>query len=167
MFFLQTSGGVYIISFTTVIEAPVGIPSASFTLIFSLNTRKIKILRIRTRNNNRKDNKIHVPVNRKLNSIEIFVYRALSDMEIGHEELTTILNEKDKHEKMKEDIRTMKSSDELNKEKGKKFMTTELFVKTLKMHEIKKILYFNVYKIGAETFAKNFVDTTEVNKTDI
>ena len=63
-------------------------------------------------------------------------------MEIGHEELITILNERDKHEKMKEDIRIMKSSDELNKEKGKKFKTRELLVKSLKMHEIKKILYF-------------------------
>ena len=63
-------------------------------------------------------------------------------MEIGHEKLITILNEKDKHEKMKEHIRTMKSSDELNKEKGKKIKTTELLRKTLKMHEIKKILYF-------------------------
>ena len=43
---------------------------------------------------------------------------------------------------MKEDIRIMKSSDELNKEKGKKFKKTELLVKTLKMHETKKILYF-------------------------
>ena len=33
-----TSGGVSIISFTTVIGAPVGIESASFTLIFSLST---------------------------------------------------------------------------------------------------------------------------------
>ena len=63
-------------------------------------------------------------------------------MEIGHEELITILNERDKHEKMKEDIRIMKSSDELNKEKGKKTKKTELLVKTLKMHETKKILYF-------------------------
>ena len=43
---------------------------------------------------------------------------------------------------MKEDIRIMKSSDELNKEKGKKTKKTELLVKTLKMHETKKILYF-------------------------
>ena len=41
-------------------------------------------------------------------------------MEISHEEFITMLNEKDKYEKMKKDIRTMKSSDELNEEKGKK-----------------------------------------------
>ena len=35
-------------------------------------------------------------------------------MEISHEQLITILNEKEKYEKMKEGITTMKSSDELN-----------------------------------------------------
>ena len=36
--------------------------------------------------------------------------------------------------------------------------------------KLKKYYIFNVYKmfkIGAETFAKNFIDTIEVNKTDI
>ena len=33
-----TSGGISIISFTSIIGAPVGITSASFTLIFSLTT---------------------------------------------------------------------------------------------------------------------------------
>ena len=36
--------------------------------------------------------------------------------------------------------------------------------------KLKKYYIFNVYimfKIGAETFAKNLVDTIEVNKTDI
>ena len=42
-------------------------------------------------------------------------------MEISHEEFITILNEKDKHEKIKEGIRTIKSSGE-----GKKNKTTEL-----------------------------------------
>ena len=42
-------------------------------------------------------------------------------MEISHEEFITILNEKDKHEKIKEDIRIIKSSGE-----GKKNKTTEL-----------------------------------------
>ena len=41
-------------------------------------------------------------------------------MEIGHEEFITILNEKDEYEIMKEDIKMIKSSDELNKEERKK-----------------------------------------------
>ena len=39
-----TTGGVSIISFTSVVGAPVGIGSASFTLIFSLTTEIIKKL---------------------------------------------------------------------------------------------------------------------------
>ena len=39
-----TTGGISIISFTTAIGAPVGIASASFTLIFSLSTGIIKKL---------------------------------------------------------------------------------------------------------------------------
>ena len=39
-----TSSGVSIISFTSIIGAPVGIASASFALIFSLTTRIIKKL---------------------------------------------------------------------------------------------------------------------------
>ena len=39
-----TSGGVSIISFTSVVGAPVGIASASFTLIFSLTAGKTKKL---------------------------------------------------------------------------------------------------------------------------
>ena len=41
----------------------------------------------------------------KLNSIETLVSKALIDMEISHEEYITILKEKDKYEKMKENLR--------------------------------------------------------------
>ena len=36
----------------------------------------------------------------KLNSIETLISQALIDMEISHEEFVTILNEKDRYEKM-------------------------------------------------------------------
>ena len=41
-------------------------------------------------------------------------------MEISHKEFITVLNEKDTYKKMKENVKIMKSTDELNKEKGKK-----------------------------------------------
>ena len=50
----------------------------------------------------------------KLNSIETLKSQALIDLEISHEEFKTIVNEKEKYEKMKEDIRIMKSSEELS-----------------------------------------------------
>ena len=115
-----TSGGVSIVSFTTVIGAPVGIASASFTLTFSLTTGLIKKLLSITRNKKKKHDKILVLAKSKLNSIESLVSQALIDMEISHEEFITILNEKEKYEKLKGDIRTIKSSDKLNKEEDKK-----------------------------------------------
>ena len=40
----------------------------------------------------------------KLNSIETLISQALIDMDISHEEFVTILKEKDKYEKMKDNL---------------------------------------------------------------
>ena len=54
-----TSAGVSIISFTTIVGAPVGIASASFTLIFSLTTEIIKkLLNITRKKKKKKHGKI-------------------------------------------------------------------------------------------------------------
>ena len=42
----------------------------------------------------------------KLNIIEALISQALIDMEISHQEFITILNEKDKYEKMKDSLRS-------------------------------------------------------------
>ena len=42
----------------------------------------------------------------KLNSIETLISQALIDMEIIHEEFITILNVKDKYERMKDNLRS-------------------------------------------------------------
>ena len=42
----------------------------------------------------------------KLNSIETLVSQTLIDKEISHEEFITILREKDKYEKMKDNLRS-------------------------------------------------------------
>ena len=55
-----------------------------------------------------------------LNGLETLISQALIDLENSHEEFVAILNENEKYEKMKEDLRTMKSSEELTKEEGKK-----------------------------------------------
>ena len=80
-----TSGGVSIISFTSIIGAPVGIASASFTLIFSLTTGIVKKLLNITRNKKKKHDKILMLAKSKLDSIETLVSQALIDMEISHE----------------------------------------------------------------------------------
>ena len=42
----------------------------------------------------------------KLNNIETLIAQALIDMDISHKEFITILNEKYKYEKMKENLRS-------------------------------------------------------------
>ena len=102
-----TTGGVSICSFTSVVGAPVGIASASFTLIFSLTTGIVKKLLNITRNKKKKHDKILMLAKSKLNSIETLISQALIDMEISHEEFIAIFKEKDKYEKMKENVRNV------------------------------------------------------------
>ena len=49
----------------------------------------------------------------KLNSIETLISQALTDMEISHEEFVTILKKKDKHEKMKENLKSENEKQEI------------------------------------------------------
>ena len=77
-----TSVGVSIISFVSVIGVPVGIASASFTLVFSLTTGIIKKLLSITRNKKKKLNKILVFAKSKLNSIEALISQALIDSKL-------------------------------------------------------------------------------------
>ena len=90
-----TTGGVSICSFTSVVGAPVGIASASFTLIFSLTTGIIKKLLSITRNKKKKHDKILMLAKSKLSSIETLIFQALIDMEISHEEFVAIFKEKE------------------------------------------------------------------------
>ena len=97
---------VSIISFTSITGAPVGIASASLTLIFSLTTRIIKKLLNITRNKKKKYDKILMLAKSKLNSIETLISQALIDLVISHEEFIRILKEKYKYERMKENLRS-------------------------------------------------------------
>ena len=72
-----TSDGVSIISFTSIVGAPAGIASASFTLFFSLTTEVIKKLLSITRNKKKKHDNILMLARNKLNSIEDLVSQAL------------------------------------------------------------------------------------------
>ena len=101
-----TTGGVSIISFTSFVGAPMGIARASFTLIFSLTPGIVKKLLNITRTKKKEHDKILMLARSKLNSIENLISQALIDMEISHEEFITILKEKDKYEKMKDNLRS-------------------------------------------------------------
>ena len=101
-----TSSGVSIVSFTSIVGAPVGIASASLTLFFSLTTGIVKNLLKITKNEKKKHDKILMLPKSKLSSIETLLSQALIDMDVSHEEFVTILKEKDKYEKMKDNLRS-------------------------------------------------------------
>ena len=108
-----TSGGVSIVSFSTIVGAPVGIASASFTLIFSIAKGIIKILLQITRNKKKKHDNILILAKSKLNRIEILTSKALNDMEISHENSAIILQEKDKYDRMKYELISENENDNI------------------------------------------------------
>ena len=78
-----TTGGVSIISFTSVIGAPVGIAIAIFTLSFSLTTGIVKkIIEYNEKKKKKKHDKILMLAKSKLNSIDTLIFQALNDMDI-------------------------------------------------------------------------------------
>ena len=97
------SGGVSIISFSSVIGAPARIISANFTLFFSLTTGIVKKLLDITRKKRKKHDKILMLAKSKLNST--LISQALIDVDISHEEFIAILNQKDRYEMMKDNLR--------------------------------------------------------------
>ena len=100
-----TSSGVSIISFISIIGVPAGIASASFTLIFSIMAGIIKKLLSTTIKKKKKHDQILMLAKSKYNSIEALISQALNDINISHKEFITILKEKDRYEKMKENIK--------------------------------------------------------------
>ena len=106
-----TTGSISIASFATVIGAPVGIISASFSLAFSISTGIIKKLLKTTRNKKKKHNKIVMLARSKLNSIESKISEALINNEISHEDFMTIINEEKKYRELKESIRMMNNEE--------------------------------------------------------
>ena len=103
-----TSGSLSIVSFATVIEAPEGIASATFSLAFSISTGIEKKL-LKTTQNKKKDNKIVMLARSKLDSIESKISEALINTEISHEVFMAIINEERNYRELKESIRFMKS----------------------------------------------------------
>ena len=71
-----TSSRVIIISFISIVGAPVGIASVILTLIFSLTTGTVKKLLNITRNKKKKHDKIFMLAKSKLSSIETLIPQA-------------------------------------------------------------------------------------------
>ena len=107
-----TSSGVCIILSASVAGAPVGIASATVTLIFPLTTGIIKKLLSITRNKKKKHGKIFMLAKSKLDSIDTLISQALIDIEISHEQFNAVIREKQKYQRMKENLRNASEKQE-------------------------------------------------------
>ena len=93
-------GTLSIASYATVVGTPAGITGASLTLIFTIAIGVVKTLLNITRRKKKKHNKII----------------ALIDFEITHEEFSKTIYEKNNYEQIIDNIKSVKSVDDLNKE---------------------------------------------------
>ena len=100
----------------TIVGIPVGIAGASLTLIFTVTTGVVKKLLNVTRKKKKKHNKIIALARSKLNMIETLISQALTDFEISHEEFSKIIYEKNNCEQIRDNIRSIKSINDLKKE---------------------------------------------------
>ena len=76
----------------------------------------VKTLLNITRKKKKKHNKIIVLARSKLNIIENLISQALIDFEITHEEFSKVIYEKNNYEQIIDNIRSVKSINDLNKE---------------------------------------------------
>ena len=109
-------GTLSIVSHATIVGIPVGIAGPSLTLIFTVTTGVVKKLLNITRKKKKKHNKINALAGSKLNIIETLISQALIDFEISHEEFSKIIYEKNNYEQIRDNIRRLKSINNLNKE---------------------------------------------------
>ena len=100
----------------TIVGIPVGIAGASLTVIFTLTTGIVKKLLNITRKKKKKHNKIIALGRSKLNITETLISEALIDFGISHEEFSKIIYEKNNYEQIRDNIRSVKSPNDLNKE---------------------------------------------------
>ena len=112
----ESFGNLSIASYATVVGIPAGIAGASLTLIFTVTTGVVKTLLNITRKKKKKHNKIIALARSKLNVIENLISQALIDFEITHEEFSKIIYEKSNYEQIIDNIKSVKSVDDLNKE---------------------------------------------------
>ena len=109
-------GALSIAPYETIVGIPVEIAGASLTLIFTVTTGVVKILLNITRKKKKKHNIIIALARSKLNIIENLISQALIDFEITHEEFSKIIYEKNNYEQIIDNIRSVKSINDLNKE---------------------------------------------------
>ena len=110
-------GTLRIASYATVVGIPAGIAGAPLTLIFNyVTTGVVKTLLNITRKKKKKHNKIIALARSNLDIIENLISQTLIDFEITHEEFSKIIYENNNYEQIIDNIRSVKSINDLNKE---------------------------------------------------
>ena len=109
-------GTLSIASYATIVGIPAGIAGASLNLIFTITTGVVKTFLNITREKKKKHNKIIALARSKLNIIENLISQALIDFEITHEEFSKTIYEKNNYEQIIDNIKSVKSVNDLNKE---------------------------------------------------
>ena len=105
-------GTLSIATYATIVGIPVGIAGESLTLIFTVTTGVVKTLLNITRKKKKKHKKIIALARSKLNIIENLISQTLIDFE----EFSKIIYEKNTYEQIIDNIRSVKSINDLNKE---------------------------------------------------
>ena len=108
-------GTLSIASHATIVGIPLGIAGASLTLIFTVTAGVVKKLLNITRKKQEKHNKIIALARNKLSIIETLISQALTDFDISHEEFSKIIYEKNNYDKIRDNIKSAKSINDLNK----------------------------------------------------
>ena len=120
-------GTLSIASHATIVGIPVGIAGASLTLIFTVTTGLVKKLLNITIKKKKKRNKITALARSKLNIIETLTSQALTDFDISHEEFSKIIYEKNNYEQIRDNIKSVKSiNDLINTQKYQYYKETML-----------------------------------------
>ena len=94
-------------SYSSVVGIPTGITGTSLTLVFTIGTSISKSLLKLTKKRKKKHNKIIALAKNKLNMIDTLLSSALNDSEISHEEFTSIINEVNVYENIRENIKQL------------------------------------------------------------
>ena len=89
-----------------------------FYFNFSSNNSHIQKITKRRKNKKKKHDKILMLAKSKLDSMETLVSQALIDMKISHEEFNAIIREKQKYERMKENVKNVSECSSAEKEES-------------------------------------------------
>ena len=103
------TGSISISAFTSLIGIPIGITSSGIGLKICAITAGIKTCKSIIKKKKKKHDKILLLAKSKLNSIEVLISEALIDSVISHGEFVLIDNVLKDYNKMKEEIKNLKT----------------------------------------------------------